>query len=262
VGEAPAASFNTGHSSELPKDKEEEEEEKEEEDNMSSTSASAPAASGLDSKLELLIGTFLGFDTRGPSGKDLKNALVTTYEQFMDLDPAMPLAFVYPNSGSNLESLPATAAHGMRNALAYHHYLESSTLAVDNTNAEDPSKWDKNFFRIWVRNDMVTFLNPSSPAGSSPPGGTSVAHINPNKKDDDDALTNWKRSKILDTNYDIITDDAQYYDWNRTFVRRTKYDGWFRVINPLFLHTSLRPGSDTTLFEEQKVFLSIVLDRV
>jgi hypothetical protein len=113
IAEAPAAASDTGHSSELPEELSEDEEE--EEDNMSGTSPSATAASGLDSKLELLTGTFLGFDTRGPSGKALKNALVTSYEQFMDLDPAMPLAFVYPNSGSNLESLPAPAAHGMRN---------------------------------------------------------------------------------------------------------------------------------------------------
>ena len=62
----------------------------------------------------------------------------------------MPLLFMYPNSSSNFQSLPAPAAHGMRNAIAYHQFLEASTVTIDNTNAEDPGKWIKKDFRLWV----------------------------------------------------------------------------------------------------------------
>lgn len=145
------------------------------EEDEKDTIMSGRSPSGLDPKLELLVGTFLGFDTKGPAGKALKYALITTYELFVDLDVDMPLSLQYPNSSSKLIPLPDTAAHGLRRAVAYHQYLESSSVVGDGAKADDPNLWDKKVFRLWVKNDMDLFL------GTSP-----ITAVDPDKKKKDE----------------------------------------------------------------------------
>ena len=73
---------------------------------------------------------------------------------------------------------------------------------------------------------MKAFLDPTSSTSSSAPppiiGAPPVSTTN--KKDDDKILTNFKEAnKILETHYNVITDDALFYcDWNRT----AKCNGW------------------------------------
>ena len=76
---------------------------------------------------------------------------------------------------------------------------------------------------------MKAFLDPTSSTSSSAPppilGAATVSTTN--KKDDDNILTNSKEAnKILETHYNVINDDAFYCDWNRTFIRTAKCNGW------------------------------------
>ena len=75
---------------------------------------------------------------------------------------------------------------------------------------------------------MKAFLDPtSSTSSSAPPPILGAAPVSTtNKKDDDNILTNFKEAnRILETHYNVITDDAFYCDWNRAFIT-AKCNSW------------------------------------
>ena len=53
-----------------------------------------------------------------------------------------------------------------------------------------------------------------------------------------------------------------YTEWYTNIKRQIKVNGWERVIDPSFVNSNVRPGSDHNLLELQLVFMSMVLEKV
>ena len=59
----------------------------------------------------------------------------------------------------------------------------------------------------------------------------------------------WKRLRKDPKDYHVLEVDEFYTEWYTNIRRQIKVNGWERVIDPNFVNSSVRPGSDNDLLE-------------
>ena len=217
-----------------------------------------------------------------PVRRSLNSQLIHTYETFRDLEPLAFYAFQYENTKatSSVPAIMLPLAKNQAQSLlccnAYARFLEDN--GHDDL-ADDPSKWDLRAFGKWRRKDVMPYVaslstisttTPSAPfvatpavtAPTVPPGIPTQATTVPattatvpttapapvlapttnHQKIDDDSLTGWKRKNLNVADYPKLTNDTNYVPWKIKFTRQVSSHFWFRLIDPNFSTTTIRPG--------------------
>ena len=203
-------------------------------------------APAMDATLVALLEDILRDPPAGPIRKAFEAAFIETTGDLCIVPDYILDTLTYDLNGTDT-AIPPMKIFRVKNLRDFLANRNNENLPLDSSS--------------FIPQDITDFM--TAGGNIAPPVPPFVVNAIQAQADlDKNNLQNWERGKRIVSEHEALNDDDVFVTWEETFLNVTDMQGYKRLFESSFDPKQLRPGDDQRLYDKQKAYAIVVLDKV